>query len=880
MKNFIQKRPVVAHNGYSFDFFFLEREGLKLEEKYDSMEFAFFVMPTNAPGHSIPALAEQFKLGEAPHRALGDCKLELTIINRLQKEYGKRKKSKREVLAHAAGTTGWWWSNFLSGEKAPTDRISSLIEAYEPYRKEYRGAEMLGFQTEVIDIAEVEKYFQPAVKAGEKNGEDDYSEDRPEQREMAKMVATAFNKHKHAVIEAGTGTGKSKAYLVPSLLFGLKNRIPMIISTHTKALQDQLSLKEIPHIKNLIRPDLRVAVLKGKQNYVCLAKFEIFAEETVKELSQRSLYEFGESETRYSTRLAYLLLFSWILEAEYGDWDELPYWIKERIPKYIQAEICNIDELCGNGTCDIYDAEKCFLAKARLRARDADLVIVNHALALMGIIIEDKTPEIPSEPGVDVPPSKMYSHTVFPNESKFIVFDEAQHLEDDATSAWEHVLSQSFLQLILQQLYGKRGVQQLVKSIASKKTDERLTRLAANFESGEGNIKIGVEALFKNILPHLVSESDTRETYTMLDEIPDTSPERKALFSELRSLRQRFLDIARILSEFSEETEVPRMRKTLSVRYNTLQRIVRSFDAILENDNVYVRYLQRFGSSVEIKAAPLSVGPYLKDYVYDNFASVVMTSATLTVGKRFNFFASRCGTLLVDKEKIGYRLFHSSFNYEKQVKFFVPKGINYKEDRETHLAKSTEFLKKAIVASGGGALVLCSSHDQVGELYQGLSKTLSENNIWLLRQQKGISVSSVIRDFRRDVDSVLIGTETLWQGIDVPGESLRSLFIYKIPYRMPGLPLIKARRKEIEDNERDSFAEYYEPLAALILKQGFGRLIRKSTDIGIAVLLDENFLKKPSLMNSLPEGVHPQAAEPEAICEELHKLHLLRLKES
>ena len=170
--------------------------------------------------------------------------------------------------------------------------------------------------------------------------------------------------------------------------------------------------------------------------------------------------------------------------------------------------------------------------------------------------------------------------------------------------------------------------------------------------------------------------------------------------------------------------------------------------------------------------------------------------------------------------------------------------------------------------------MLCSSHSQVADLYEKLKEPLSKVNIWLLRQSRGSSVTSVVRDFKSDINSVLIGTRKLWEGIDVPGDSLRALFIYKIPYPPMNDPLIKARREEVELRGGNSFAEYYEPLAALVLKQGFGRLIRKSTDQGITILLDEDLLllKKNRIWRSLPEGVHPQAADAEYIYKALHEL--------
>ncbi len=336
------------------------------------------------------------------------------------------------------------------------------------------------------------------------------------------------------------------------------------------------------------------------------------------------------------------------------------------------------------------------------------------------------------------------------------------------------------------------------------------------------------------------------------------------MFDALADLRFMLQDITNTFSIFAEESHSPRTSKILIVRADTIRKIIKSLTVIMENNESYVKYLERSGGGVETKAAPLSVAPFLKEYVYDNFSSVVLTSATLTVNRSFAFFSNRCGTNLVAQDKISYQVLQSSFDYRKQVKFFLPKGISYSDNKEIHLEKCIEFLKEAIIASNGGALILCTSHKQVNMLYEKLDKPLAQHGIWLLRQSKG-SVSSVIRDFKNDINSVLIGTESLWKGIDVPGPSLRSLFIYKIPYRMPGLPVLKARRQELENMGKDSFAEYYEPLTAMALKQGFGRLIRKSTDTGIAVLLDERLMDRPRLLNSFPDGVSPQKVDIETI---------------
>lgn len=873
LRDFIQKRSVIAHNGFSFDFRVLDRAGLKLVEKYDSMEFAFFVLPTSTTGHGTAALAERFSLGAVPHRALQDCELEFAIIQKLKDTWSGKSRKKTAVLKFFAERTGWWWAQFLTGKSENAD-VASLVDPHVPYRKKDAEQNRLSLGIRAIDVDQVEKFFAPD------SGMLGYSEDRPEQREMARFIAEAFNAKRHAVVEAGTGVGKSKAYLVPSVSFALKNDIPVVISTYTKALQDQLALKEIKHVRDTIKPDLRVAVVKGKQNYVCLEKFGEFAAETIAELSQRSLYEHVEEDTRYTTRLAFVLLSAWILETERGDWDELPYWLVERIPKRVMQDICNLDELCARDVCKLFDEGKCFYAKARLRAKDADLVIMNHAILLTGIrrkVVHREDP-IESESGNEDTIEVSYTHPVLPTEAKFVVFDEAHHLEDAATSAWTLTLSQALLERLLHQLYDeRRGARKIIDAVIGSSNDQRLLQLGVTFDDIEKDLKLDIRTLFKEILEKIIppdpsTKWDIKLSFSELAQTPELM---KPLIQILGSIEERLTQIGNILVDFSQRTTNEKLKKSLIIRADLTERVAFAISKIAGDGDYHVRHIERSGSVVQIHAAPLSIAQEMKGLVYDNFNSVIMTSATITVDDKFNFFAHRCGTDLVEESRVKYLQRPSSFDFSRQVQFFVPKGISYasgREKKKKHAQQCLEFLKEAIVASQGGSLILCSSHEQVDQLYKGLADHLSSRNIWLLRQSKDMSITSVVRDFSNDINSVLIGTASLWQGVDVPGPSLRSLFIYKIPYKVFTEPLIKARREEIQRAGQDSYSTYYEPLAALDLKQGFGRLIRKKTDIGIAVLFDDGIMKKDILVKSFPPGVKIGPAEPQEIFNALSEL--------
>jgi ATP-dependent DNA helicase DinG len=514
--------------------------------------------------------------------------------------------------------------------------------------------------------------------------------------------------------------------------------------------------------------------------------------------------------------LAYLLLSSWILETDKGYWDEIPYWFKKRISKEIEGNICNVDELCTKDTCNFHKEQKCFLAKARAKARDADIIIANHALTLLEISTED-----------------VASHTIFPETAKFVVFDEAHYLEKAGTSAFERTISEDIIFYLLQQV--------------NKLKEKSLT--------------FNIDNLFNKILPQVIKTNSNGYT----DDV---------LFHSLRGIAQKEistnlenikLDLINIKKEIDNSIEKAGDDKFFKISKKTVVNLIESINIFLSKDNDYIKYIERNGDNIQIKVAPLSAAQYLKKYVYSAFSSVVFTSATLTVNKEFKFFAKRCGILEIKEDKIDYYLLESCFDYEKQVKFFVPSGISYKRERtEEHLEKSINFLEKALIASNGGALVLCTSYKQIDRIYNSLIVPLSKNNITLLRQDKNYSPKSIVKAFEEDINSVLIGTDTFWHGIDVPGQSLRNLFILKIPHDAPS-SIIKSR-KELCDNP---YLEYVAPTTAIKLKQGFGRLIRKSTDYGVTVLLDDNFIKESILINSLPFGVNVEKKSVEEILEEL-----------
>lgn len=864
LKKFIGDLPVVAYNAYGFDIHFLNKYRLKPKNIYDLVDLTFFILPT-LEHYSAQYLAQYFNLGKEKHRALDDCEIEYKILKSLLDNFKKKPKKLKSHLKHISNSHNWWWDSFLDAESASFNSFIDIMPAHQRYRKDTAEQEAFDISNQKLTEEEVDSYF---LLNGNKNSE--YAEDRPDQRKMSWDISRSFNEEKHAAIEAGTGIGKSKGYLVPGTLFALKNSIPVVISTYTKVLQDQLFTKEIPHIRTIIKKDLQVALIKGKTNYACLTKAdEIYHETADRKLDLHKGYSITREGVKYDRNYSFLLLSSWILQTERGDFDEVPFWLQNRIPKSIEEDLLNHDETCAKGICEGFDANKCFLAKAKLRAKDADIVIINHAVLLTGIIKK----ELPNEAGENPEEKKFqYSHSTLSNESKYLVIDEAHFLEDAATSSWDAGVTSGNLAFAMKLIYGRRGVAKNLDHLMANCpiNQKELEQHFDKFLSLENSIRER-EYIFKDPeLTHFVGydrgrypiskivDDDVRDNYEWDIISKNLSEIALSLNTASSSLRK----IVKILKD--NEGDEKQLNKILK-RAEIVSRLSESIMIFLKKDDFYVRYLELFNGELKFLAAPISVATLLKECLYDNFRSVCLVSATLKVGENFNFLAERCGLNLIENDKIDYISYDSTFDFPAKMKFMIPRGISYRSEKSNFITLIKPFILSAILASKGGSLILCSSYAQVTEIADYLEDPLLKAGINLFRQDRDRSVNSAVRGFRDDKDSVLIGTTSLWHGVDVPGPSLRSLFIIKLPYKSPSNPIFFARCEDLEKKGKKSFFSLSQPLACIDLRQGIGRLIRKKTDQGSVILLDDRLLYSPLLCSAVPKGVTLQKLEQEEI---------------
>lgn len=704
-------------------------------------------------------------------------------------------------------------------------------------------------------------------------------EHRGPQIEMAREVARALNDRKVLLVEAGTGVGKSLAYLVPLLLWARENHRPVLVSTHTKVLQGQLD-RDLELVRTLLDWDFRAVVVKGRSNYLCLHRWLDTHHAALEDADQTKL---GDDDPRADLREGLAFLLHWAPATPTGDVrDEVPLWLQERLPAGFFGKVTIDAEHCLGRRCPQWS--RCTVTHVREKARQADLVIVNHALLLECLLAERD----------DILPPRAA-----------IVIDEAHHLENVATDVLSAVSSRRALARMLRELYNPSdrsgllphlyrqlghdpdpAVADAVRDVAlqGRKLVEDLVPLGIRFFSQLQGFLRGVRL---DDAPSTQYAARVRVTGTVRElagwqALREANAGVRDALSRMYSLLH-YLDV-NLLSAEAEvpgEARVPRPEldgtlaqlgsgRRAGMELLGLHREV--FDEPAEGRVYWIENELQEGEDggqweASLHGAPLDVGPALQEMVFDRHPTVVLTSATLTTSSRsdeFRFVRLRLGLDRLEADRARYVKLHSPFDYAKQVLFVVVSDLPRYEARDRSARRkffdaARDFLPRMLRANHGGTLVLCTSHEQVEWLHGAARDALAPLGIEVMRQGRGTSARRQVERFREDADSVLIGTYGLWEGIDVPGESLDGLAVVKLPFDPPTEPLIEARREQTIARGLDGNHHYYYPLAIMRLKQGFGRLIRSTSDRGVFVVLDHRLMTRApyakQFLNSLPPGM-------------------------
>jgi len=607
---------------------------------------------------------------------------------------------------------------------------------------------------------------------------------RREQMQMADAIQRAFAKGRHLAVEAGTGVGKSFAYLVPLIHQIATTGDKALVSTFTITLQEQLYNKDIPFLSDCLPQSFRAVLAKGRGNYLCRRRLD-FALRT-----QRWLFgSMGEELDR---------IRDWANTTKDGSLSDLPFLPDGRTWDAVRSEHGN----CRGRVCSHF--RECFYGKARKRWREANLIVANHALLFSDLVLKDKDAEF-------LPPYR------------YVVIDEAHNIERAAEDHFGINVSNSRLKFLLDSLYNPRTRRGLLARGAGTDATDLVARTGR--ESS---------AFFRRIRTWYEETKSKTNGRCDREFIEDT------LSPYLRDLRKALDGLAETAEDEDEKFELVRAADQCQV----LARELGAFLIQEQEDRVYwVEASEKGRASVHLRAAPVNVGPDVRRHLFDKYAPVILTSATLSTGKGasdgFEFFASRTGLTDFD----GLRL-DSPFDYRRQVTLYIEKDLPNPNAPE-FIAGACEVLKKYVLKTAGRAFVLFTSYQMLDEVAESMRDWFTKNNLRLLQQGAEFNRRVLLDHFKTKDRSVLFGADSFWQGVDVPGEALSNVIIVRLPFAVPDQPLLAGRLEQIREQGGNPFADYQLPSAILKFKQGFGRLIRTRTDTGIVVILDSRIATKP-----------------------------------
>ena len=600
-------------------------------------------------------------------------------------------------------------------------------------------------------------------------------EHRPGQLEMAEAVHDAFAGHHHAIVEAGTGTGKTLAYLLPAICSGRR----VVISTATKSLQEQLYQKDIPFLQRHFAPNLKVAVMKGRANFLCRAKLHQMADQPM----LRGMEELD----------AFRQIKDWTKLTETGDRAELTFLPDD---SELWTRLDARRDTCTGQKCPEFNS--CFVTAMHQRAKEADLIIVNHHLFFADLALKQ------DDFGSILP------------EYSAVVFDEAHEIEDVASDYFGRQIS-----------------------------NFRFEELARDADQELRLLRLGSPGLLRKTQKIRERSRTFFETFPAREgRFPFTRNEREAFLEQNREAYDSLVSALKNLeTEFAGMAQKPEELQRIARRsFELRQELAFLFES---NEKNFVYWFERRNKGVFLAATPIDVSQILRERLFEQFDTVILTSATLTVEGKFGYIRQRLG---LDHTK--ERALPPEFDYKEQALFYLPRKLP--DVRDAGFAgKAAEEIVELLETSQGRAFCLFTSYAQMKELYERVRTRVG----FPLLLQGTAPRSALLEKFKNTPGAVLFATASFWQGVDVPGEQLSCVIVDRLPFAVPSDPIVAARVKLLQEDGRNAFAEYQVPQAVLALKQGFGRLIRTRTDRGVLALLDSRIQRMPYgriFLESLP----------------------------
>lgn len=644
-------------------------------------------------------------------------------------------------------------------------------------------------------VTEMEHMFSPD---GGLSASPDF-EFRPEQQQMAMAVASALDDRHVLCAEAGTGVGKSLAYLIPAAKYALESGRKAIISTHTINLQEQLISKDIPLANKILGGGLHAALLKGRGNYVCPLRLRRAMDQ------MGDLFSTSESEEMKA-------IWDWAEGTNDGTKSDLDFMPSPKV----WSQVCSDGSVCTHRTCGRNG--NCFYQKARKEMEAANIVVVNHTLFFSLFALNELADD---DLGY-----------LFPDD--FVIFDEAHTLEHVAASQLGLRQSHAGLKFEVQRLYNPKNRKGLLRAL----------RHAGSMKAAENVLEAADD--FYDQIQHSVEFGKFSKEFRVRkpDFVENTLGE---------PLRRLWMEVEHAADGLEKDSSTKAELMDGARRMREIHAGVRIFLDQEDDDSVYwVEKGGREGDMLSIHSAPVNVANRLRRMMFGRGRTCIMTSATLGTGDdQLSYFRKRIGAEDSVAVKIG-----SPFNYKKQMQIYVIKSMpdptsNDYEDALVH------WIGRVLKYTEGKAFVLFTSYRLMRNVAEAMEDFFFDNDWRLLLQGDGLARHKMVEIFRKDTNSVLFGTDSFWAGVDVPGEALSNVIVTRLPFAVPDHPLVASKLEAIEADGGNSFVEYSVPEAVLKLRQGVGRLIRTAKDSGMVVLLDNRVVNKPygkTFLNALPDA--------------------------
>ncbi|MBR2627686.1 MAG: 3'-5' exoribonuclease [Peptococcaceae bacterium] len=832
--DFIGDYTLVAHN-VSFDRGMLENHlGRVLPNQWvDTHDMAKIFVPTLTSYKLISIAGALGISGDGFHRALQDADITAQVLLKLSEDASAMDPFVLQRILQV-------FEGEECGLTALLRAILSEAVAHAEIGKRYMAEKELPVygKRPLLSFDQMDSFFEPDGLMAKAS---DSFQHRPQQLKMEQTIAEAFSCQSHGIIEAGTGTGKSFAYLLPALLWAYENQCRVLVSTNTIALQEQLFQKDIPFLKQCLDYDFPVALSKGRSNYICMRRFDQYVKQA--------------PTVSWTEKLFIAQLIHWLTFTEQGDKETLNL---NKLEHQYWASIASQTETCLGGQCSRF--RDCYYMRNRKQCENSMLIVTNHALLLQNIKLENQ---------------------ILP-EFKHVIIDEAHNLEDEATRQFTDTVDLEFLRKTSQHLLRSSSV---VSRIINKVKDlHENTDAYGELLLAQRQLKEDVTMLEQQVKT-AIDFVFTIGQLSHSNEYRITAKERKTdwwqqLASQLERIQGMVMTIHNRLSHMRNRIDMfedlDLLAKELVFNQSWFAEQHKFIETFLgekrRNDIYWIEYTRStWGSNLCLSVAPIDVMPLLKERLFTSNESVILTSATLAIANHLKYTAQLY--LLDDDEYLSY-ITPSPFDYQKQSCIAIPTDIaDYSQvSEETYSSMLIQSLEKLIQSVTGGVLILFTSYAMLNKTYFALKRNPDLKDYNILAHGQDGNRTSILQSLNKGENTIVLGANSFWEGVDVKGTGLTTLVITKLPFQPPTRPITSAKMEYLQAQGKNSFAAYSLPQAVLKFRQGCGRLIRSADDWGTIVILDKRLLTKnygKDFINSLPK--QPILRKPlDEVCQSLY----------